>query len=95
MLTDKEWQYYIDEANDLFNGNLQKLKANYPQLTNADMIAVALICLKIDIRDTMLLFDYSNFNTMYIRRNRIKKHLGLDSSVNLEKWLHNKIIEQE
>ena len=92
VLTDKEWQFYIDEANELFSGNIAKLKLEFPQLTNADLIVVSLICIGIDITNSILLLDYANINTMYIRRNRIKKHLGLDNSTDLEKWLRNYVI---
>jgi len=89
VLTDKEWQFYIDEANELFGGSIAKLRSEYPQLTDADTIIIALICLGIDISNSMVLLDYSGTNTMYVRRNRIKKHLGLENQTDLEKWLKN------
>jgi len=89
VLTDKEWHFYIDQANELFGGNIAKLRSEYPQLTDADTIIIALICLGIDISNSMVLLDYSSTNTMYIRRNRIKKHLGLENPTDLEKWLRN------
>ncbi len=94
VLTNKEWQFYIDEANDLFDGNLVKLKVNYPQLTDADMIAIALICLGISIGDSIVLLDSSSIHTMYVRRNRIKNHLGLDKSIDLEEWIKEFVISK-
>lgn len=95
VLTDKEWKYYIDEANELFEGKILKLKAEYPLLTDSDLIVISLICLGIDLTNSMLLLDYSNVNTMYIRRNRIKNHLGLEKSEDLEKWLKRHVVNNE
>lgn len=92
ILTDKEWQFYIDEANSMFNNNIYKLKEEYKQLTNSDLIVIAFICLGIDIPNSIILLDYSNINSLYLRRNRIRKHLGLDTTVDLDKWLINKIV---
>ncbi len=92
VLTDVEWQFYIYEANELFEGNIMKLREEYPQLTDADMNVIALICLGIDIGNSIILLDYSNSNTMYMRRMRIKNHLGLDKSTDLELWIKDKIV---
>jgi hypothetical protein len=86
-LTDKEWKYYIEQANELFEGKIFQLKELYPSLTNSDLIVISLICLGIDLSNSILLLDYGNTNTIYIRRNRIKLHLGLDKTVDLEKWI--------
>jgi hypothetical protein len=91
-LTDKEWKYYIEQANELFEGKIFELKAEYPNLTNSDLIVISLICLGIDLTSSILLLDYANANTMYIRRNRIKSHLGLDKTEDLEKWIHLYIV---
>jgi hypothetical protein len=95
VLTNVEWQFYIYEANELFEGKILKLREQYPQLTDADMNVIALICLGIDIGNSIILLDYSSFNTMYIRRNRIKNHLGLDKNTDLEKWLNEFIKVEE
>jgi len=92
-LTDKEWKYYIEQANELFDGKIFELKTEYPNLTNSDLIVISLICLGIDLTSSILLLDYANANTMYIRRNRIKSHLGLEKMEDLEKWLKMYIIK--
>jgi len=91
VLTNIEWQFYIYEANELFEGKILKLREQYPQLTDSDMNVIALICLGIDIGNSIILLDYSSFNTMYIRRTRIKNHLGLDKNTDLERWLKERI----
>lgn len=92
VLTNVEWQFYIYEANELFEGKILKMREEYPQLTDADMNVIALICLGIDIGNSIVLLDYSNSNTMYMRRMRIKNHLGLDKSTDLELWIKDKIV---
>ncbi len=92
-LTDKEWKYYIEQANELFDGKIFELKTEYPNLTNSDLIVISLICLGIDLTSSILLLDYANANTMYIRRNRIKSHLGLEKMEDLENWLKMYIIK--
>lgn len=94
VLTNVEWQFYIYEANELFEGKILKLREKYPQLTDADMNVVALICLGIDIGNSIILLDYSSTNTMYIRRNRIKSHLGLDKNTDLERWLREYVVAE-
>ena len=95
VLTNVEWQFYIYEANELFEGNILKLREQYPQLTDADMNVIALICLGIDIGNSIVLLDYSNINTMYIRRTRIKNHLGLDKDTDLERWLKEYVVVEK
>lgn len=92
VLNNIERQFYIYEADKLFDGRIMNLKSDFPQLTDSDLIVISLICIGIDITNSILLLDYANINTMYIRRNRIKKHLGLDTTIDLDKWLRSKII---
>lgn len=95
VLNNIERQFYIYEADKLFDGRIMNLKSDFPQLTDSDLIVISLICIGIDITNSILLLDYANINTMYIRRNRIKKHLGLDKSTDLEKWLRKQVVEHD
>jgi hypothetical protein len=95
VLTNVEWQFYIYEANELFEGKILKLREQYPQLTDADMNVIALICLGIDIGNSIILLDYSSFNTMYMRRMRIKNHLGIDKNTDLERWLKEFVVVEK
>ena len=49
----------------------------------------------IDIGNSIILLDYSSFNTMYIRRTRIKYHLGLDKSTDLEQWIKDRVVVEK
>jgi hypothetical protein len=89
-MLEKEWQYYIDELNQLYDGKLISLSQKFPSITQSDLVVIALICLKIDITDCCSLMNM-NINTLYVRRKRIKKHLGLNKDENLEDWIKAKI----
>ena len=89
ILAKNEWQDYIDETNSLFNNKITDLKAKYTELTPSDIIVIVLISLGIDISDSCVLLNSSK-ETMYIRRKRIKKRLGID--VDLEDWIKQSII---
>ena len=89
ILTKDEWQDYIDETNSLFNNRISDLKDKYKDLTPSDLIVVVLISLGIDISDSCILLNSSK-ETIYMRRKRIKKRLGID--VDLEEWIQQNIV---
>jgi len=84
ILAKNEWQYYVDETNSLFNNKITEMKNKYTELTPSDTIVIVLISLGIDISKSCLLLNSSK-ETMYIRRKRIKKRLGIN--VDLEEWI--------
>ena len=59
-------------------------------LTSSDLIVISLMCLEIDITDCCSLLDME-INTMYVRRKRIKKHIGLSKEDDLEGWVKENI----
>jgi tetratricopeptide (TPR) repeat protein len=86
ILLETEWQYYIEEVNHLFDGKITALKNKYPQITQSDLIVIAMVSLQMDITNCCSLLNMS-LNTMYTRRKRIKKHIGQVGDTDLEKWL--------
>ncbi len=86
ILANNEWQYYIDEINSLFKNKITDLMAAHTELTPSDIIVIVLIGLGMNVSDSCVLLNLSK-ETMYGRRKRIKKHLGLDNEVNLEEWI--------
>jgi len=93
VLTEVEWQSYIDEVNLIFNNFIEKLSLGFPSITIADKIVIALITLQLDITSTCSILGI-NKNTMYRRRNTIKERLNLDKSVDLEEWLLEKVSQE-
>jgi hypothetical protein len=88
ILKESEWPYYISETDAIFGNKLTTLQYAYRELMPADMIVIVLICLEIDVPDSCSLLNTSK-NTMYIRRKRIKKRLGIDPEADLVRWLYD------
>ena len=89
ILRKNEWQYYIDYTDRLFNNKITDLKEKYIELTPSDIIVIVLISLGINISKSCVLLNSSK-ETMYIRRKRVKKRLGID--VDLEEWIKQNIM---
>ena len=66
--------------------------AENPQLTQPDLIVITLISLQINITDSCILLSI-NQNTMYVRRIRITKHIGLKSVTELENWVFQNVVK--
>ncbi|MBN2766788.1 MAG: hypothetical protein JXR27_10485 [Paludibacteraceae bacterium] len=90
VLSESNWEEYIHEIDLISNYHISELTTTHPTLTNADKIVIALSSLGIDITDSCTLLGM-NKNTMYRRRNTIKERLGLDKTVDFEKWIHERI----
>jgi len=90
VISEKERQFYIDEVDNLFYKKIKELKNRINDLTSSDLIVISLMCLEIDITDCCSLLDM-NINTMYVRRKRIKKHIGLSKEDDLECWIKENI----
>jgi phenylalanyl-tRNA synthetase alpha subunit len=89
ILTKAEWKNYIKEANSVFDNKIDYLREKHKELTDTDLIVVVLIGMGIDISDSCVLLKMSK-ETMYIRRKRVKKRLGID--VDLEEWIKQNIV---
>ena len=85
-VSQEDWNFYIQEVDHIFDKKISGLSVSYPQLTSSDIKVITLICLRMDISDCCNLLNMSK-DTMYHRRGIIKKRLGLDNKVDLEKWV--------
>ncbi len=90
VLRESEWTDYINEIDMVSNNHISSLSAEFPALTNADKIVIALSSMKIDITDSCSILGM-NKNTMYRRRNTIKERLKLDKTVDFEAWIHERV----
>jgi tetratricopeptide (TPR) repeat protein len=86
IITDKEWQDYIKEVNQIFDNKIKNLEDVNYLLTSNDIKVITLICLKVDISDCCSLLNM-NKNTMYHRRKIIKERIGINKDMDLESWL--------
>ncbi|MDR3652341.1 MAG: hypothetical protein P4L34_05140 [Paludibacter sp.] len=94
VLTEKDWQFYIDWVDQIFDKRISRLKSTYPELSQLDLIVITLICLQLDIADSCSLLNM-NKSTLYKRRNRIKERIGLPFETDMEVWLLNLMQEGE
>jgi len=94
VISENEWQYYIDEINQLYDGKIVTLSESHKSLTPADLIVTALICLRKDITDCCSLLGMS-LNAMYVRRKRLKKRLELATEIDLDKWIMDNIAQYD
>jgi len=90
-VSQEDWNFYTQEVNHIFDNKISGLSASHPQLTVSDIKVITLICLRMDISDCCNLLNMSK-DTMYHRRGIIKKRLGLDNKVDLEKWVWELIM---
>lgn len=86
ILPDTDWQYYIDEVNQIFDKKISNLTETNALLTQPDIIVITLICLGLDISDSCNLLNM-NKNAMYHRRKIIKERIGIPKNTDLEQWI--------
>lgn len=86
ILSEAEWEYYIQEVNQIFDQKMERLSGVHAQLTKSDKIVISLICLGLDISDSCSLLNMTK-NAMYHRRKIIKERIGIQREVDLEDWL--------
>ncbi len=85
-----EWEDLEKEFNSLYNDMLVHIKEQHPSLTPMDLKMIALITLGLDVADICLLLNQTK-RTIWSRRQRIKKHLGLANGSDLEDWVAEQI----
>lgn len=85
-----EWEDLEKEFNSLYNDLLVHIKEQHPSLTPMDLKMIALITLGLDVADICLLLNQTK-RTIWSRRQRIKKHLGLANGSDLEDWVAEQI----
>ena len=90
-LGENEWQYYIDEVNNLFDQQITHLSLKHIQLTSSDKMVITLVCLGLDISDCCSLLNMKK-NAMYHRRNIIKERMGLIKEEDLEDWINKNVV---
>lgn len=70
----------------IYENALTKIRNQYPDLTQTDLIVIMLMLLNLSIEDCCLLLNMTK-ESMWVRRKRIKQHLHLSSDTNLDEWI--------
>ena len=68
-------------------GFVEKLQSRYPDLTDEDINLACIILLGFDNNQIRILFNNSHTQSVYNKRRRLRKKLGLDNDIELETFL--------
>lgn len=85
-----QWDDFQNDFNNLSDNFLTKLKTKYAELTKADLQIISLILLGLSVTDITILLNLTK-NTIWSRRQRIKKHLHLLETDDLDEWLSTQL----
>ncbi len=80
------------EFNSVYYNMLDVLKAEYPDISQSELMICVLIILQLSITDICVLLDMPR-RTVWNKRNLIKEHIGLGLDDDLDQWLHNYAIQ--
>ena len=68
-------------------GFVERLQSRYPDLTDEDINLACIILLGFDNNQIRILFNHSHTQSVYNKRRRLRKKLGLDNDIELETFL--------
>lgn len=74
-------------VNAKYYGVVDYLSVHHPDLKDDDMILLCLICCKFSALEMTVFYNYTNDKTIYSRRSRLARKMGLESSI--EAYLDN------
>lgn len=76
---------FHEDFNNAYDNLLDRLKIQYPDLTQMDLTLIALIYMGLSNEDCYLLLNMTK-QSFYNRRQRVRNHLG-DNHLDIEKWI--------
>lgn len=74
-------------VNQSHHGIVDYLKKKYPRLTNEDLDFCCLLYLKMPVDVMLLMYDYTNKNSLYNKRSELRKKLNIIPEEDLEQYL--------
>ena len=83
---DQHWHHFEALFNQLHENFMQRLKETYPQLTSRDIKLCAYLRMNLNSKEVALLMDLS-LRGIEDLRYRVRKKMGLDTSVNLSEFV--------
>ena len=89
---------YFDDMHDIINdkyfGIIDELKTKYPDLNEEDLNLCCLICFGLSNNQISMLFGHTNPNSIFTKRHKLRKKLGLwASDISLEDFIRETIEE--
>lgn len=89
--TDKALSDLFEITNLYHSGIIDFLHEHHPELNDEDLALSCMICLGFTPQQTRLLFNHTNTSSIYTKRSKLRKKLGLSDSDNLEDFFGNLI----
>lgn len=74
-------------VNQAFYGIVDYLRKTYPHLTEEDLNFCCLLYLKIPVDVMLLMYDFTNKNSLYNKRSDLRKKMGLSPEEDLDEFL--------
>lgn len=87
--SDKAQRELFEITNIYFGGVVDYLQKHYPELNDEDLALSCMICLGFTPQQARLLFNHTNTSSIYTKRSKLRKKLGLSDSDNLEEFFAN------
>lgn len=87
--SDKALGDLFEITNLYFGGIINYLRKHYPELNDEDLALSCMICLGFTPQQTRLLFNHTNTSSIYTKRSKLRKKLGLSDSDNLEEFFES------
>ena len=77
----QSWEKLYDYIDIEFNNIMTETRRNYPELTDRDLLLLALTCLGYSCAQIAIIFDYANATTISSSRQRLAKKMGLNTTL--------------
>ena len=78
-------------VNQAFYGIVDYLRKTYPHLTEDDLNFCCLLYLKMPVEVMLLMYDFTNKNSLYNKRSDLRKKMGLSPNEDLDDFLEKLI----
>lgn len=83
-----DWQFIVNKQ---YYGLIDHLRKTYPELTGYELDLLCLLQLKFPFNCIRLLYQHENVYSLYSRRTKLHKKLGLSSGCHLEDFLSEQV----
>ena len=83
-----DWQFIVNKQ---YYGLIDHLRKTYPELTGYELDLLCLLQLKFPFNCIRLLYQHENVYSLYSRRTKLHKKLGLSSGCRLEDFLSEQV----
>ena len=80
-------------VNKKFHGIVDYLKRTYPELSESDLDLCSMICFGFCSNSIRQIYAYTNPDSIYNKRSKLRTKLRLESSIQIEGFIRNLLVE--